>query len=195
MMAPQTLLLLALLGAQAAASAPTTTPPAVTAPPPVTAPPALVEPQAPLPLLRAQYEWGYAGADGQGKGTLSVLIEPGPGRLILELQGLGERLMLLEGNAASGFHIQIPRQKLDQQAPTLAAVPLPFLPQVGSPSALYRLLTEGSGPGVKVSKRDKLGPVKMRYEGVDEKNREVLVWLQRTRWEPQGAATAKVPAH
>ena len=189
MMAPQTLLLLALLGAQAAASAPTTTPPAVTAPPPVTAPPALVEPQAPLPLLRAQYEWGYAGADGQGKGTLNVLINPATGRTVLELQGLGERLMLLEGDSAAGYRVRIPRQDLDTTAATLGAVPLPFFPQVASVDALYRLLAEGAGPGVKVTRRDPSGPVKLQYQGVDDKGKEVMVWLERKRWETTAAAS------
>ena len=147
------------------------------------APPARAEAPAP-PILRAQYGWGYAGADGQGKGTLNVLIEPIAGRLVLELQGLGERLMLVEGTTQEGYHIQIPRQKLDQRAPALSALPVPFFPQLGSPAALQRLLAEGTGPGVKVTKKDKLGPVKLRYEGVDDQGREVMVWLQRTRWEP-----------
>jgi hypothetical protein len=147
--------------------------------------PALEAPAPVRPLLRAQYSWGYAGADGQGKGTLSVLLDPATGRTVLELQGLGERLMLLEGDSASGYRVQIPRRELDQRAPTLAAIPLPFLPQVGSPGALYTLLAEGAGTGVKVTKRDQSGPVKLRYQGVDEKGKEVLVWLERTRWEPE----------
>ena len=149
------------------------------------APAAAQEAPAPLPLLRAQYGWGYAGADGQGKGTLSILIEPSSGRTVLELQGLGERLLFLEGNSKTGYRIQIPRQQVDQQAPTLAAIPLPFFPQLSSPTALYRLLSTGVGPGVKVSKRDQLGPVKLAYRGVDERGKEVMVWLQRTRWEPE----------
>jgi hypothetical protein len=136
-------------------------------------------------LLRAQYQWGYVGADGQGKGTLSVLIDPATGRTVLELQGLGERLMLLEGDTAAGYRVQIPRQKIDASAPTFAAVPLPFFPQVGSVDALYRLLTEGSGAGVKVTRRDASGPVKLRYQGSDDKGREIMVWLARTRWELQ----------
>ena len=144
--------------------------------------------QAAQPVIRAQYGWGYVGADGQGKGTLSVLLDPGTGRTILELQGLGERLLLLEGNTAEGFRIRIPRQNIDQRAATLAGMPVPFFPQLGSPAALYRLLCEGTGPGVKVTKKDKDGPVKLKYEGVDERGREVLVWLQRTRWEPEAVA-------
>lgn len=155
-------------------------------PQPAAPQPAAVAP-APLPLLRAQYGWGYAGADGQGKGTLSVLIDPASGRTVLELQGLGERLMLLDGDPKAGFHLQIPRRKLDQQAPSLAAIPLPFLPQLATPGALYRLLSQGEGPGVKVTKRDSLGPVKLSYKGVDDQGKEVLVWLQRTRWEPESA--------
>ena len=158
-------------------------------PTPVQAPapaPAQAEPApAPRPLLRAQYQWGYAGADGQGKGTLNVLINPATGRTVLELQGLGERLMLLEGDSAAGYRVQIPRQKIDTSAPTLAAVPLPFFPQLGSPDALYRMLADGAGPGVKVTRRDPQGPVKLSYKGDDDKGREILVWLARTRWEVQ----------
>lgn len=139
----------------------------------------------PAPMLKAQYQWGYAGADGQGKGDLTVQLDPATGQAILELQGLGERLMLLQGDRASGYRVQIPRQKIDASAPTLAAVPLPFLPQVGSVDALYQLLSQGTGAGVKVTKRDKLGPVKLTYKGNDDKGREVMVWLTRTRWELQ----------
>jgi hypothetical protein len=141
---------------------------------------------APAPMLKAQYDWGYAGADGQGKGDLTVQLDPATGQAILELQGLGERLMLLQGDRASGYRVQIPRQKIDASAPTLAAVPLPFFPQMGSVEALYQLLSQGAGAGVKVSKRDKLGPVKLTYKGTDDKGREIMVWLARTRWELQG---------
>jgi hypothetical protein len=155
-----------------------------------TAAPAPAAANAPAPVagVRAQYQWGYAGADGQGKGTLSVLIEPATGKVILELQGLGERLMLLDGDAAAGYRVQIPRRDLDRRAASLAAVPLPFFPQLGSPASLLALLRDGAGPGVKVTRKDKDGPVKLRYQGLDDAGKEVLVWLQRTRWEPLPAA-------
>jgi hypothetical protein len=152
---------------------------------PPQAPPLAAPVPAPAPLLRAQYQWGYAGADGQGKGTLNVLLDPDTGRAVLELMGLGERLMLLEGDSATGYRVQIPRQKIDASAPTPAAVPLPFFPQVGNVDALYRLLAEGTGAGVKVTKRDASGPVKLRYQGKDDRGREIMVWLERTRWELQ----------
>jgi hypothetical protein len=134
--------------------------------------------QAPL---RAQYDWGYAGPDGTGKGVMAVLLEPATGHLVLELHGLGERLMLLEGDAATGYRVRIPRRSLDTTAGTLGALPLPFLPAIGSVEALYQLLTEGKGPAVKVS-RDKDGPRKLQYTGRDEDGREVQVWLTRTAW-------------
>jgi hypothetical protein len=157
-----------------------------TAPPSQSAPPAVAAPQAapaPRPLLRAQYQWGYVGADGQGKGTLSVLIDPATGRTVLELQGLGERLMLVDGDSSAGYRVQIPRQKLDEKAPTLSALPLPFFPQLGGPDGLYGMLADGTGTGVKVTRKDAKGPVKLRYQGNDDKGREVMVWLERTRWE------------
>lgn len=151
--------------------------------PPLLAASALVA-QAPAPLVRAQYDWGFASPDGQGKGTLSVLVDPATGRTVLELQGLGERLLLLEGSPASGFHLLIPRREVDQRAASLASLPLPFLPRLGSPEGVYRLLTEGRADGVKVTKRDTKGPVKMRYDGKDDQGKEITVWLSRTRWEP-----------
>jgi len=165
-----------------AALLPAQTPPAQ-APAAGPAAPAPVAAPAKARLLKAQYEWGYAGADGQGKGTLNVLLEPASGRAVVELQGLGERLMLLEGDAAGGYRVRIPRQQVDQTAPSFAGLPLPFLPQVGSPEALYRVLSEGDGPGVKVTRRDAQGPASLRYQGTDAKGKEVLVWLKRTRWE------------
>ena len=139
---------------------------------------------AQAPVVKAQYAWGYASPDGQGKGLLDILLDPATGRTIIELQGLGERLLLLEGNPKDGFHLLIPRRNVDQRGATLGALDLPFLPKLGSPDALYRLLTKGEAPGVKVTKKDAQGPVKLRYQGEDEQGRELMVWLTRTRWEP-----------
>ncbi len=138
---------------------------------------------AQAPLVKAQYAWGYASPGGQGKGTLNVLLNPATGRTVVELQGLGERLLLLEGNPRDGFHLLIPRREVDQRAMSLSGLSLPFLPKLGSPDGLYRLLTKGEAAGVTVTRRDKDGPVKMRYQGVDEDGKELTVWLSRTRWE------------
>lgn len=141
-----------------------------------------VPPQTPV-TLKAQYSWGYAGADGEGQGTLAILLEPVSGRLVIELHGLGERLALAAGDRATGYRIQIPRRNMDQMAPDVAGLRLPFLPSLGGIEGLQRLMTLGEGPGVKVTKRDKLGPKKMKYKGKDENGKEVLVWLTRERWE------------
>lgn len=139
---------------------------------------------APRPLLRAQYAWGFAGGRDQGKGTLAVLIEPATGRTVLEIQGLGERLALLEGDRATGYRVQIPRQKVDVRAASLAGIPLPFFPELGSADHLYQLLADGTANGVQVTQRDASGPVKLRYQGTDAKGKDLTVWLERTRWEP-----------
>ncbi len=150
------------------------------------APPQLVQPPEPAPPrpVRAQYAWGYAGADGEGKGTLSLLLEPATGKIILEIHGLGERLVLLTGNRSDGYRVQIPRENVDARAPNLGTLPLPFLPQLGTCEGLHRLVSEGTGTGVKVTRKDAKGPVKLRYAGKDDQGREVLVWLERTRREP-----------
>ncbi|MBL0210662.1 MAG: hypothetical protein IPQ13_07085 [Holophagaceae bacterium] len=132
-------------------------------------------------VVRAQYSWGYLGPDGEGKGTLAVLVDAATGRVVLELHGLGERLMLLEGDRAKGYRVQIPRQKLDEQAPGLGGLPLPFLPRLGTPEALRALITDGTGEGVKVTKKDAKGPVKLKYQGKDDFGKDVQVWLVRTR--------------
>jgi hypothetical protein len=146
--------------------------------------PSQVAEPAPLVPIRAQYGWGYAGADGEGKGTLSLLLEPATGKIVLEIHGLGERLVFLTGDRGTGYRVQIPRQNVDERAASLGALPLPFLPQLGTSEGLYRLVTEGLGSGVKVTRKDAKGPVKLRYSGKDDKGREVMVWLERTRWEP-----------
>jgi hypothetical protein len=133
--------------------------------------------------LKAQYAWGYSGMDGEGKGTLNILIEPASEKVLLELYGVGERLMFLSGDRSGGYRVLIPRRELDLKGASFGELPLPFLPQLGSAEALHRLLTEGSGPGVKVTKRDGKGPVKLRYSGQDEHGKDVMVWLQRTRWD------------
>ena len=138
---------------------------------------------APAPTVRAQYAWGYEGPDGEGTGTLSLLVVPATGRVVLELHGLGERLVLLEGDRASGYRVRVPRQKLDDHAATLGELPLPFLPQVASPEALLALLQTGAGPGVTVKAQDEQGPVKLHWQGRDARGRTEQVWLTRKRWE------------
>jgi len=146
------------------------------APPPVTAP-------APTQPIRAQYGWGYDGPGGEGVGTLSLLMDTASGRLILELHAPGERLLLLEGDRSSGFHLQVPRQKIDQRAATLGQLSLPLLPQVASVEALLKLLRTGEGPGVSVMKRDAQGPLKLHWRGKDARGKDEQVWLDRKRWE------------
>ena len=146
--------------------------------------PAAQEVPAPkIDIIRAQYSWGYLGNDGEGKGTLAVLVDAATGHVVLEIHGLGERLMLLEGDRAKGYRVQIPRQKLDETAPKLGELPLPFLPQVSTPEAIRDLIIRGTGTGVKVTKKDAKGPVKLKYQGKDDRGKEVQVWLQRTRIE------------
>ena len=116
-------------------------------------------------------------------GTLSLLMEPASGRLVLELHAPGERLVLLEGDRASGYHLLVPRQNLDQHAASLSQLPLPFLPQVSSVEALLRLLRTGEGAGVSVTKKDATGPLKLRWQGKDSRGKDEQVWLDRKRWE------------
>lgn len=145
-------------------------------PPPVSTP-------APAMPVRAQYGWGYAGADGEGVGTLSLLMEAATGKLILELHAPGERLLLLDGDAASGYRLQVPRQKVDQRATYLSQLPLPFLPQVLSVEGLLHLLRTGEGAGVSVLKKDAQGPLKLHWRGKDARGKDQQVWLDRKRWE------------
>ncbi len=149
--------------------------------------------QAPAAPLRAQYDWGYVGADGEGKGTFSVLVDAPSGKVVLELHGLGERLVLLQGDAAGGYRIQIPRRKLDRQVKAIGELPVPFLPALGNVDALQKLLLVGEGPGVKVTERDAQGPLKLRYKGKDEQGNDVMVWLTRTRFERGDTPTKMQP--
>ena len=153
-------------------------------PPPVTAVPvpAIIAPATATPI-RAQYGWGYAGPDGEGVGTLSLLMEAASGHLILELHAPGERLLLLEGDTASGYRLQVPRQKIDQRATYLSQLSLPFLPQVLSVEGLLHLLRTGEGAGVSVQKKDAQGPLKLHWQGKDPKGKDEQVWLDRKRWE------------
>lgn len=153
--------------------------------------PAQVE-TPPASPLKARYDWGYIGADGEGRGTLDLLLERHSGQVILELHGLGERILLLQGDAAEGYRLQIPRRNVDQVEPSFRNLDLPFLPQLGSVQALLQLLQEGVGPGVAVTKRDSIGPLKLRYAGKDPEGKTVKVWLTRKRFDP-GAQDAPHP--
>jgi hypothetical protein len=110
-------------------------------------------------------------------------MEPAGGRLVIELHAPGERLLLLEGDGASGYRLQVPRQKLDQRAAALSQLALPFLPQISSVEALLRLLRTGEGTGVSVTKKDAQGPLKLHWRGKDARGKDEQVWLERKRWE------------
>lgn len=140
------------------------------------------EARSPKPPLKASYAWGYVGPEGEGQGTLNILVDLATGRVVLELHGLGERLLLLDGDRANGYRLQIPREKLDTRAPGLAGFDLPFLPRIGTPEALLALLEQGQAPGTTVTKRDAQGPVKLHYKGKDPKGRPEEVWLKRKVW-------------
>jgi hypothetical protein len=140
---------------------------------------------APAAPLRASYAWGYVGSDGEGNGTLNVLLDLATGRVVLELQGLGERLLLLEGDRASGYRVQVPRQKVDVRAAALGGLPLPFLPNFADAETLATLLKEGKGPGVTVQKRDATAPLKLHYKGKDSKGKDEEVWLTRKVWKAE----------
>ena len=137
---------------------------------------------APEPI-KALYDWGYAGPEGEGRGSLAVALDASTASLVLEIHGAGERLALLNGDQATGYRLQIPRQNIDQRVQDLRQLQVPLLPGIEGIEGLHRLLTQGIGPGVKTTKRDAQGPVKMQYTGHDEKGREILVWLKRARWE------------
>jgi hypothetical protein len=147
--------------------------------------PALIAQEQPqhLPAFRAQYSWGYASPSGEGKGVLAVLVEPSSGKIIIELHTLGERLMLLEGDASSGYRVQIPRERIDERADSLEGLAIPFLPVLQDADGLARMLAKGTGPGVKASRKDAKGPKRLRWDGKDSQNKECTVWLKRTRFE------------
>lgn len=164
--------------------APAPLPAALPAAPPL-APEASAQ-KAPLPFatVRAQYKWSLRGATESGSGSLTLLLEPATGRLVLEVFTYGDRLALVDGDRAGGYQLVLPKEKVNRMVPSLADLPLPFLPQAGSVEALARALALGEGEGLAVEKRDAQGPVKLRYEGQDEAGKGVEVRLTRKRWEP-----------
>jgi len=147
-------------------------------------PPAYIEQEQPKPhTFRAMYDWGFASPSGEGKGTLAVMVDTSNGKTVIELHALGERLMLLEGDSESGYRVQIPRNGVDERGPTLASLPIPFLPALKDADGLAKLLTTGAGPSVKASRKDANGPRQLRWDGKDEKGESCTVWLKRTRFE------------
>ena len=150
-------------------------------------PPAL-QAQAPAPLpfasLRAEYKWSFRGAKESGSGNLVLLLEPASGRLVLEVFSYGERLALVDGDAAGGYQIVLPKQDVNRTVPTLADLPLPFLPQTGSAEKLARALASGEGEGLSVSERDAAGPRRLSFQGQDDAGASIEVQLIRKQWKP-----------
>jgi len=148
-------------------------------------PPALVEHQQAKPprSFRAMYDWGFASPSGEGKGTLAVLVDTSTNRVVIEIHVIGERLVLLEGDGESGYRLLIPRNGVDESAPALGGLPIPFLPKLNNATDLARLLLEGAGPGIKASRRDGKGPKRLRWDGKDDRNEQCTVWLKRTRFD------------
>jgi hypothetical protein len=133
--------------------------------------------------FRAMYDWGFASPSAEGKGTLTVLVDQANGKTVIELYALSERLMLLEGDTANGYRVQISKNGVDERAASLSLLPIPFLPELKDANGLVRLLTEGTGPGVKTSRKDASGPKQLRWEGKDDRRESCTVWLKRTRFE------------
>lgn len=156
-------------------------PPALQAPAPETPAPGT---SLPFTSVKAQYKWSFRGATESGSGSLTLRLEPASGKLVLEVFTYGDRLALVDGDGASGYQLVLPKEKVDRTVPSLADLPLPFLPQAGSVEALARALALGEGEGLSVEKRDGQGPVKLRYAGQDEAGKPVEVRLTRKRWEP-----------
>lgn len=154
-------------------------------------PPPLQAPETPKPLpfasLRAQYKWSFKGAKESGSGTLVILLAPSGAKLVLEVFSYGDRLALVDGDAAAGYQVMLPKQEVNRTVPTLADLPLPFLPQAGSVEALARALALGEGEGLSVDRRDALGPVSLRFSGQDDGGAPIEVRLTRKRWEPAEA--------
>ena len=155
-------------------------PPAIQTPIQTPAP----EPPLPFASLRAQYKWSFRGAKDSGSGTLALRLELSGGKLVLEVFTYGDRLALVDGDAAGGYQLVLPKEKVNRTVPALAELPLPFLPQAGSVEALARALANGEGEGLSVEKRDERGPIKLRYAGRDSEGNPVEVVLTRKRWEP-----------
>jgi hypothetical protein len=155
-------------------------------PPAIQAPVQTPGPETPLPFtsLKAQYKWSFRGAKDSGSGALALRLEPAGGKLVLEVFSYGDRLALVDGDSAGGYQLVLPKEKVNRTVPTLAELPLPFLPQAGSVEALARALANGEGDGLSVEKRDAQGPVKLRYAGRDSDGDPVEVVLTRKRWEP-----------
>jgi hypothetical protein len=57
------------------------------------------------------------------------------------------------------------------------------LAQVAHVEGLLRLLRTGEGPGVSVTKRDAIGPLKLHLQGKDARGKDEQVWLDLKRWE------------
>jgi len=153
-------------------------------------PPAFIEHEQMKPpqAFRAMYDWGFASPSGEGKGTLAVLVDQSNGKTVIELHALSERLMLLEGDKDSGYRIQIPRNGINERAASLGSLPIPFLPELKDANGLAKLLTTGTGPGIKASRKDANGPRQLRWDGKDERGESCTVWLKRTRFEAMATA-------
>ena len=140
----------------------------------------------PLPFtsLRAEYKWSFRGPKDNGSGTLVILLQPATGKLVLEVFAFGERLALVDGDAAGGYQVVLPKEQVNRTVPGLPDLPLPFLPQTGSVAALARALAFGEGDGISVQQRDSQGPVKLGYRGLAEDGSALEVQLIRKRWLP-----------
>ena len=160
-------------------------PPVLQTPAPAPTPgPAALTP-LPFSAVKAQYKWSFRGEKDSGSGSLELILGPTEGRLVLEIHSYGERLALVEGTTARGYQIVLPKQNVNRVVPTLADLPLPFLPQTGSVEALARALALGEGEGLTVEKRDENGPLKLRFAGEDPDGQPVEIQLTRKRWEPE----------
>lgn len=116
-------------------------PPAWVQAPPAPAPvqdPAQAAVQAPaLPFtsLRARYKWALEVGEDRGSGSLTLRLAPATGELVVEVFSFTDRLALVAGDAARGYHLILPREQVDRTVASVSDLPFPFLPQAGSVEA------------------------------------------------------------
>ncbi|MBS1766843.1 MAG: hypothetical protein JST05_05490 [Acidobacteria bacterium] len=136
----------------------------------------------PFASVRAEYKWSLRGEKENGSGSLVLLLTPEGGKLVLEVFSFGDRLALVDGDEKSGYQIILPKQDVNRTVPTLADLPLPFIPQAQTVDALARALTFGEG--IQVDTRDAVGPVKLHFEAKAEDGSPLEIRIIRKRWQP-----------
>ena len=135
------------------------------------------------PTLQAYYQWRCSVNSDTVSGSFNIFIEPISGKINLKISAnLTKQSIMLNGDAAHGYQLVIPAEKINKKVPSLSAIPIPLFAKIKDHNTLYELLKNGSGLHCKIIQKDDKGPIKLSYDHIDQNGIKISIVLKRINY-------------